>query len=169
MKRSINKKIVMNTISIVIVLAVVLVAVMSAFMQVLTKEILTEMLPSTIKTASQSIEGNMHMLADRIFMIGDNDIFTSRDSTEDDKRSILKKAQSGIEFLWLGLYNEDGSLYLGDENCPAAIADRTMFPMLQETQNLVVDDVTSSPEGLELTVGTPIMAGEDLLYYFVGS
>ena len=92
MKRSINKKIVMNTISIVIVLAVVLVAVMSAFMQVLTKEILTEMLPSTIKTASQSIEGNMHMLADRIFMIGDNDIFTSRDSTEDDKRSILKKA-----------------------------------------------------------------------------
>ena len=169
MKRSINKKIVMNTISIVIVLAVVLVAVMSAFMQVLTKEILTEMLPSTIKTASQSIEGNMHMLADRIFMIGDNDIFTSRDSTEDDKRSILKKAQSGIEFLWLGLYNEDGSLYLGDENCPAAIIDRTMFPMLQETQNLVVDDVSSSPEGLELTVGTPIMAGEDLLYYFVGS
>lgn len=169
MKRSINKKIVMNTISIVIVLAVILVAVMASFMQVLTKEILTEMLPSTIKTASQSIEGNMHMLADRIFMLGDNDILTAQDSTEDEKRSVLEKAQSGIEFLWLGLYNEDGSFYLGDESCPSSITDRTMFPMLEETQNLVVDDVVSTSEGLELTVGTPIMAGGDLLYYFAGS
>lgn len=65
-KRNINKKILLNTITIVVVLAVILVSVMAVSMKSLTDKILTDILPSMIKTASQSIEGNMHMLSDRI-------------------------------------------------------------------------------------------------------
>lgn len=169
MKKNISKKIIKNTITIVIVLAVILVFVMSISMKNLTDNIMEDILPSTIKTTSQSIEGNMHMLADRIYMIGDNEVITRRSSSLMDKEIVIDKAQTGIEFVWLGIYDTDGKLSVGKDNCPVSIEDRTMFPLLKETQNLVIDDVTSSDGELEFAVGLPILSGEDLLYYLVGS
>ena len=168
-KRNINKKILLNTITIVVVLAVILVSVMAVSMKSLTDKILTDILPSMIKTASQSIEGNMHMLSDRIFMIGDNDAFTNPQSSLEEKKAVLDKAQTGIEFMWLGLYDAGGQLYLGDENCPAAISGRKMFAQMGETQNLVIDDVASSSNGLELAIGMPVLSDGEILYYLVGS
>lgn len=168
-KNNIRKKILSNTIRVIVILAVILVLVMGLSMKALTENILTDVLTSTIKTASQSVEGNMHMLADRIFMIGDDDVFLQKDSTREEKKAALDKALSGIEFVWLGLYGKDGGLYLGDERCPDTIADREMFPLLEETQNLVVDDVVSTAEGLELAIGTPIAPDGELSYYLVGS
>ena len=86
MKKSINKKIVANTTAIVIVLAVILVIVMALSMKVLTRNIMTDVLPSTTKMASQSIEANIHMLADRIFMISDRVAIKNPDSTKKKKR-----------------------------------------------------------------------------------
>ena len=169
MKKSINKKIVVNTTAIVVVLAVILVIVMALSMKVLTREIMTDVLPSTTKMASQSIESSMHMLADRIFMISDRVAIQNPDSSRKEKEEALKEAQSGIEFLWLGLYKEDGSLYLGDNACPSSIADRELYSLLQETQNLAVDDVDSAGGELELAMGIPVMSGEELHYYLVGS
>lgn len=168
-KRNINKKILLNTITIVVVLAAILVSVMAVSMKSLTDKILTDILPSMIKTASQSIEGNMHMLSDRIFMIGDNDAFTNPQSSLEEKKAVLDKAQTGIEFMWLGLYDAGGQLYLGDENCPAAISGRKMFAQMGETQNLVIDDVASSSNGLELAIGMPVLSDGEILYYLVGS
>lgn len=168
-KRNINKKILFNTITIVVVLAVILVSVMAVSMKSLTDKILTDILPSMIKTASQSIEGNMHMLSDRIFMIGDNDAFTNPQSSLEEKKAVLDKAQTGIEFMWLGLYDAGGQLYLGDENCPAAISGRKMFAQMGETQNLVIDDVASSSNGLDLAIGMPVLSDGEILYYLVGS
>lgn len=169
MKKSINKKIVVNTTAIVVVLAVILVIVMALSMKALTRDIMTDVLPSTTKMASQSIEANIHMLADRIFMISDRVAVKNPDSTIEEKEEALIDAQSGIEFLWLGLYQEDGALYLGDENCPSSIADRELYSMLKETQNLSIDDVGDADGALELAVGIPVMSGEELLYYLVGS
>ncbi len=166
---NIKKKIVVNTLLIVMVVAVVLMLVMTASMKTLTNEVMQDVLPSMIKTASQNIEANMHMLADRIFMIGDNDVITQKDSSLKEKRDVLRKAQSGIEFVWLGLYDAKGKLYLGDQSCPKEIGNTAMFPLLGETQNLVIDDVTSSDGQLEFAVGIPIMSNEELLYYLVGN
>lgn len=166
---NIKKKIVVNTLLIVMVVASVLMLVMTASMKTLTNEVMQDVLPSMIKTASQNIEGNMHMLADRIFMIGDNEVITRKDSSLKEKREVLQKAQSGIEFVWLGLYDAQGKLYLGDEACPKGISDMAMFPLLGETQNLVIDDVTSSDGELEFAVGVPIMSNQKLLYYLVGN
>lgn len=169
MKKSINKKIVVNTTSIVVVLAVILVIVMALSMKALTRDIMTDVLPSTTKMASQSIEANIHMLADRIFMISDREAVKNPDSTAEEKKEALTDAQSGIEFLWLGLYLGDGTLYLGDGNCPSSIAERELYSMLKETQNLSIDDVGDADGELELAVGIPVMSGEELLYYLVGS
>lgn len=169
MRRNISKKIIINTLAIVLLLAAILVSVMSFYMKNLTDTIMQDVLPSTIKTTSQSIEGSIHMLADRIFMIGDNEFLTNINSSKKEKQAVLDMAQSGIEFVWLGLYDEEGKLLFGNEKCPSSIADRTMFPLLRETQNLVIDDVASTDGALELAVGTPILADKDLLYYLVGS
>lgn len=169
MKSSINKKIVANTVTIMVILAGILVLVMGMAMKELTERILNNVLPSTIKAASQSVEGNIHLLADRIFMIGEKEFIMRRDSTQDEKKEVLDRVQSEIEFLWLGLYDADGSLYLGEEGCPESIAGREMFPLLKETQNLVIDDVAPNGEDLELAVGLPVMEDGELLYYLVGS
>ena len=70
-KRSISGRILLNTLIMMICLAVVFVMLMMRSMKSLTDSVLTNVLPSMTKTASQNLEGNMHMLADRIFMIGD--------------------------------------------------------------------------------------------------
>ncbi|MCI8483100.1 MAG: HAMP domain-containing protein [Lachnospiraceae bacterium] len=169
-KRSISGKILLNTIIMMVCLAVVFIVLMTRSMKSLTNTVLTNALPSISKTAAQSLEGNMHMLADRIFMIGDNEIITVADSSAEEKQGVLEKAQSGIEFAWLGLYDLEGNLYLGQENCPQSLQERKLFQSMQETQNLVVDDIFCNGDTLELTVGMPITDAEGtLLYYLTGS
>ena len=58
-KRSISGKILTTTIVIVMLLSVVLVTLMSRSMMSLTDTILSDVLPSMTKTASQSVEGNL--------------------------------------------------------------------------------------------------------------
>ena len=169
-KRSISGKILTTTILIMILLSAVLASLMVRSMTSLTDTVLSNVLPSMIKTASQSIEGNIHVLADRIFMIGDNEILTNVESSKEQKLKILDKAQSGIEFVWLGLYDVKGELYVGHDVCPKNLKERSMFPLLEETQNLVVDDVNVRDGELELSVGIPISNTEgEFLYYLVGS
>ena len=169
-KRSISGKILFNTIIMMVFLAAVFIVLMTRSMKSLTDSVLSNALPSIVKTASQSVEGSMHMLADRIFMIGDNEVMISPGSTQEQKMQVLDKAQSGIEFVWLGLYDREGNLYLGEEACPESIQGRKMFALMEETQNLVVDDVFSEDDSLELAVGLTITDSEgEFLYYLVGS
>lgn len=169
-RRSISGKILITTIFIVMLLAVVLVSLMSRSMTSLTDTILSNVLPSMTKTASQSVEGNIHLLVDRIIMISDNEMITNDQSTEKQKFEVLENAASGIEFTWLGLYDTQGALSVGVNSCPQSLQERKFFSLLQETENVVVDDVDASSGQLELAVGKPVLDGEgEVLYYLVGS
>ncbi|EOS26826.1 hypothetical protein C806_00417 [Lachnospiraceae bacterium 3-1] len=169
-KRSISGRILLNTLIMMICLAVVFVMLMMRSMKSLTDSVLSNVLPSMTKTASQNLEGNMHMLVDRIFMIGDNEAILQADSSQGEKEAVLENIKSMIEFVWLGLYDAEGNLYLGDGDCPRTVQDRTLFPLLQETQNLVVDDIFEYEDALELTIGLPILnADGELNYYLVAS
>ena len=106
-KRSISGRILLNTDIMMVCLAVVFVVLMTRSMKSLTDSVLTNVLPSMTKTASKNLEGNMHMLADRIFMIGENEAIINADSPTEEKKAVLDNAQSGIEFTWLGLYDAD--------------------------------------------------------------
>lgn len=168
-KRSISGKILFTTIFIVMLLALVLVSLMSRSMTSLTETILSNVLPSMTKTASQSVEGNVHVLADRIIMIGDNGVITDAESSLEQKRATLDNVAAGIEFIWLGLYDAEGKLAVGADSCPQSLQERKIFSLMQETQNVVIDDVDFSSGQLELAVGKPITDGEgQLIYYLVG-
>lgn len=169
-KRSISGRILFNTDLMMICLAVVFVVLMARSMRSLTDSVLSDVLPSMTKTASQNLEGNLHMLSDRIFMIGENRVITNPDSSQEEKQAVLENAQAGIEFAWLGLYDAEGNLYQGDAKCPGTLKDRKLFPLLQETQNIVIDDIFENGDMLELAVGLPILNTDgELNYYLVGS
>lgn len=175
-KRSISGRILLNTLVMMACLAAAFVVLMTRSMKSLTDSVLSDVLPSMTKTASQNLEGSLHMLSDRIFMIGENeavtDVGTSAGigSSDEEKLEVLRNAQSGIEFAWLGLYSAEGDLYLGDGNCPQSLQERKLFPLLKETQNLVIDDIYENGDVLELAVGLPILNADGALsYYLVGA
>lgn len=168
-KRSISGKILITTIFIVMLLALVLVSLMSRSMTSLTGTILSNVLPSMTKTAAQSVEGNIHVLADRIIMISENGDIANAESPMEQKRAAIENATSGIEFIWLGLYDAEGKFIVGAETCPQSVQERKIFSLMQETQNVVIDDVDVSDGQPELAVGKPVTDKEgQLLYYLVG-
>lgn len=169
-KRSISGRILLNTDLMMICLAVIFVVLMASSMRSLTDSVLSDVLPPMTKTASQNLEGNLHMLSDRIFVIGENEAIVNPASSQEEKQAVLDNAQAGIEFSWLGLYDAEGKLYQGDAKCPETLTERKLFPLLQETQNMVIDDIYENGDVLELAVGLPILnADSQLIYYLVGS
>ncbi len=169
-KRSISGRILLNTDLMMICLAVIFVVLMASSMRSLTDSVLSDVLPSMTKTASQNLEGNLHMLSDRIFVRGENEAIVNPASSQEEKQAVLDNAQAGIEFSWLGLYDAEGKLYQGDAKCPETLTERKLFPLLQETQNMVIDDIYENGDVLELAVGLPILnADSQLIYYLVGS
>lgn len=168
-KRSISGRILFHTDLMMICLAVAFVVLMTRSMRSLTDSVLSDVLPSMTKTAAQNLESNLHMLSDRFFMIAENEAITNPDSPREQKQAVLENTQSGIEFAWLGLYDAEGTLYQGDERCPESLKERKLFPLLQETQNMVIDDVFENGDTLELAVGLPILNAEGgLSYYLAG-
>lgn len=168
-KRSISGKILITTIFIVMLLALVLVSLMSRSMTSLTGTILSNVLPSMTKTAAQSVEGNIHVLADRIIMISENGDIANAESPMEQKRAAIENATSGIEFIWLGLYDAEGKFIVGAETSPQSVQERKIFSLMQETQNVVIDDVDVSEGQPELAVGKPVTDKDgQLLYYLVG-
>jgi hypothetical protein len=108
-------------------------------------------------------------MADRIFMIADNATLSDDAATAEDKQAILDHAKSGIEFVWLALYNNDGSLYTGSAGSPTDISGGNLYNSMQETANLVIDDTEIDGEELQIIIGTPIAVDGQAGYYLVGS
>lgn len=167
--KGIRRKIILNTLIVTIIISVVTTIVLSVSAMSLTNLTLMETLMPFAKTASKSIESSLHIMADRIFMIGENNELTSEEATLEEKHQVLDKATSGIEFVWLALYTQDGRLYTGNGNSPSDISGGELFKRMQETQNLVIGDTSVGENGLEVYVGMPISTEKNNTYYLVGS
>jgi signal transduction histidine kinase/CheY-like chemotaxis protein len=154
----------------VALLASALVVVMIGFMNYLTDAVLLETMRPLAKTTAMSIEGNLHALADRLFLIGDNEVFVDPDAGREQKQRVLDLAASGIEFVWLGLYTADGVLETGDQRSPPDIQDSAHYAMMRKTRNIVIDDVHAGSSGaVEIVIGTPVFSGTNIACYVVGS
>jgi signal transduction histidine kinase len=159
-------KILFTTILALIVLAVVLVLVMTYCIDSLADTILLQTLRPMAKIAALSVQANLHMLADRIFLIRDSVLLAG--PAGEHIQPVLEQAESGIEFVWLGFYTARGSLQTGSENCPPSIAGWDFFSMMEQTKNLVIADTLIGPGEIEIVVGTPAVFGEGV-FYLVGS
>jgi signal transduction histidine kinase len=151
-----------------VALVVVLVLAMTYFINTLTNTILLQTLQPMAKAAALSVQANLHLLADRIFLIRDSLFFTGPQAAGRDIQAVLDRAQSGIEFVWIGFYTARGRLRGGSENCPPEITGWPFFSMMEETGNLVIEDTLTGSAGLEIVIGTPV-AFEEGIFYLVGS
>ncbi|MDR2143104.1 MAG: response regulator [Treponema sp.] len=158
--KSIAGPITVSAVLAVLVFSVVLVALMSLFMNVLTDQILYRILQITAKTAARDVEGNLHTLADRFFLLRDN-ILSDPGADIGQKQAELDTITSGIEFVWLGLYRPSGELFAGSKDSPQSISGHSIIPMMAETQNLVIEDTSAGSRGLEIVMGIPMINKAD--------
>ena len=152
--KSIAARIIFITVIAVFLLNTGIAGIMVYFMNSLTNNILLNILPTMSKTAAQGIEGNLHTLVDRLFMIKGNK--TNPEANKGSLREELEYVSSGMEFIWLGLYSTDGSLLEGTKSCPREIQDNDIFSKIKETNNLVIQDTELGVHGLEIIMGLPM-------------
>ncbi|MDR1965207.1 MAG: response regulator [Synergistaceae bacterium] len=177
--QSITLRVLSVTLLSVVTLAAGIVTIMTHFMNYLTNAILLDIMQPVATTAASSVEGNVHMMADRFLMIRENSILNSRYTQSKSKQEAMDRVMSGIEFVWLGLYEADGRFLTGSDDCPRSIAGTNLHNMMESTDNLVIEDTSAGSNGLEIVMGTPVYgtrptadgSGSEtyVAYYLVGS
>ncbi len=167
---SIRKKIVANTVAIVLILAATVVGILFVTTRYMTESIMLNVLKPLVRTASQTVEGNLHLLADRLYLISDNHELTNPQTPRDEKKALLERMVSGIEFLSLTLYDSDGYREMGEGDAPADISGESIYKKMKETGYLVIDDTHTLANGdLQITIGTPVLDSEgNTISYLVG-
>ena len=166
--RNIKTKIMTTAIAGVLCVAVFTTGVMMHNINTLTNTLAEGLLRPLTKISSQTVEGNLHLLADRILFLCDRETLKDENATLEQKQEILTTTTSGIEFVWLSLYTPDGKFYCGTENSPKEISS-ALFEGMKQTENLMVNDVEYTDNQLQIVVGAPIQGEEGVLYYVVGS
>lgn len=165
----IRRKIILNTTVVTLILALVTSAVLFIASGSLVGGTLTETLGPFVQIASRTVESNLHLMADRILLLSENEQMTSPGTTKAQMQEKLDTMASGIEFVWLSLYTPDGQLYIGYGDGPADISGGRLHSLLAETENLVVDDTAVTGDELEIAVGAPVYIDQEVAYYLVGS
>jgi signal transduction histidine kinase/DNA-binding response OmpR family regulator len=150
---------------VVIILTVGLGFIMFHIMNVITDTTLSRAMQTTAKAAAETVEEKLHTMGDRFFMIRDSAVFTRLNGEQ--RQRLLNHITSGIEFVWLGIYREDGTFQEGSEISPSSIANRSIYKKIMETGNLVIDDTVVGFRGLEINMGIPV-AVKDKTWFLVG-
>ena len=166
---SLRAKIVLGTVLAISLLAAALTGNMLNVMFYLTDSTLRETMKPMAKSAALAVQGNLHLLADRIFLIRDYGIFIDPAAGIADKQTVLSRSGSGIEFVWLGLYSIEGRLETGASRSPLRL-DPDFLEEMRETKNLVISDIKPGYDiDPEIVVGTPVLSGEKIVSYIAGS
>ena len=167
--RGIRKKIIINTLSIVLILTVVTSVVLIITANSLVDAALKQTLAPFARTAAKSVESNLHLMADRFDLVAQHSVFNGPSLSTQAVKGILEQIYSGIEFTWLGVYKPDGSLFTGIGDAPGSIANMKMYQLMKETNNIVISDTVKTNDGFEVSVGKPILNDEGIYLILAGS
>ncbi|MDR1508383.1 MAG: response regulator [Synergistaceae bacterium] len=178
-KKSVTLRILIITLASAFTLAAVLVAVMTYFMNSLTNAILLDILQPVAKNAAEGVEGNIHIMADRFMTMRNDQDLSSIYTRPFAKQLVLDNMMSGVEFVWLGIYETDGRLVTGSENCPGGIDGTNLYSLMKETKNLAVDETAIGGKEPEIAMGIPVYDAyrsdtsdsdeSSIVYYLAGS
>ena len=176
-KRSLNGRILRNTLLNIFVLVLVCCGIMWAAMQSLANNILLDSLQPMARQSAKTVEANIHMLADRMMnlaadprMVGEADGGTGAEAEEVLRASrdqVLTEAAKIYELYTIGLYDPEGHLVQGINTAPETL-DNEFFSLLQETNNLTTDASTKFQDGLGITMGMPVKEDGETVLYVVG-
>ena len=172
MRRSLNGRILRNTILNILVLVVVCCVIMAAAMQSLANSILLDSLQPMARQSAKTVEANIHMLADRMMTIAGDPRMNPPSGDEsaalrESREEALTEAAEIYELYSIALYGLDGRLVQGTSGAPDRLEDG-FFSLLRETDNLTTDGATRSQGRLGITMGMPVKADGETILYVVG-
>ncbi|MCI8466312.1 MAG: HAMP domain-containing protein [Lachnospiraceae bacterium] len=178
-KRSLNGRILKNTILNILVLVIVCCVIMVFSMHSLAGSVLLDSLQPMAKQSAKTVEANIHMLADRMMTIaGDSRMNTAAEPSDGEKWSeeeavrknqeaVLTEAAEIYELHTIALYDLDGQLMQGIGDAPKSLENR-FFSLLKETDNLTIHSSTIFQDNLGITMGMPVKKDGETSQYVVG-
>ncbi|MDR1532444.1 MAG: response regulator [Clostridiales bacterium] len=167
-EQSITYKILFNLFIVAVLLAAGIVTVMAFFMNSLTDMIALNMLQPMAKTASATVEGHLHTLVDRFFLMRENKVIADINAPAEQKQAELDYFRSGIETVWAALYDTEGKLITGSQNSPPAISGSSLYNLARDTLNPVIES-TPSDSWPEIVIGGPVLSGNSAIAYLAMS
>lgn len=177
MKRSLNGRILRNTMLNIFALVLVCCGIMWAAMQSLANNILLDSLQPMARQSAKTVEANIHMLADRMMNIAGDPRMTGKvdsgtgagaeEALRVSREQILTEAAKIYELYTIGLYDLEGHLVQGINTAPETL-DNEFFSLLLETNNLTTDASTKFQDGLGITMGMPVKENGETVLYMVG-
>ena len=150
-KRSLNRRILKNTMLNILILVIICCVIMALSLQSLANNILLDSLKPMARQSAKTVEANVHMLADRMMTIAAdsriNAVPVSNEIEEfppnpaalsESRRGLLEEAAEIYEFYTIGLYDLNGRLLQGTGSAPEEL-DSGFFTLLKETDNLTIN------------------------------
>ncbi len=169
-KRSIKQIIVFYVTSISVVLGVVLTLLMIITGLFSTVSVLRDSLQVIARTAAQNFSSNLHMLADRMDSIAQEDIIADQIVSDNEKQQHLDNKKSRIEFVWIAVYDMSGLKMYGDDTAPTSIDNTEYFQYLVSTDNITIGKPNYNNDIWQISVSIPIKNTEgNTCAYLVGS
>ncbi len=178
-KRSLNGKILKNTILNILVLVIVCCVIMAAAMQSLANNILLDSMQPMARQSAKTVEANIHMLADRMMSIAADSRMGESAAADPEtgavnagllrtnRNLVLTEAAEVYELHTIALYDLNGRLIQGISGAPESL-NSSFFALLQETDNLTTDASTRFQDQLGITMGMPVKIDGETALYVVG-
>ena len=177
-RRSLNGRILGNTLLNIFVLVLVCCGIMWAAMQSLANNILLDSLQPMARQSAKTVEANIRMLADRMMtlagdprMTGDGGTGAEAEETlRADREGMLSEAAKIYELYTIGLYDSEGNLVQGIDTAPERLDKEfdDFFSLLRETDNMTTNSSTKFRDGLGITMGMPVKENGETVLYLVG-
>ena len=168
-KRSLNKRILRNTLLNILVLVVVCCGIMALALQSLANNILLDSLQPMARQSAKTVEANIHMLADRMMTLASDTRLaaSASQSAEESRAAALTEAAEIYEFYTIALYDLDGRLIQGIDGAPESL-DSAFLSLLRETDNLTTDSSTLYQGKLGITMAMPVKEEGETALYLMG-
>lgn len=181
-KRSLDRRILRNTMLNILVLVVVCCVIMALSLQSLANNILLDSLQPMARQSAKTVEANIHMLADRMMTIASDprmDTVATTESNEtgtalpdatataENRRAALEEAAEIYEFYTIALYDLEGRLLQGIDGAPQSL-ESSFLALLKETDNLTTDSSTIYQGRLGITMGMPVKEDGETVFYVMG-
>lgn len=164
-KKSIKGKIMFCTSIAILALVIVCSSIMTASMKSLTRTILLDTLSPMARQASKTVEGNLHLLADRMMSMAADQRLAD---PAGDWTTVMQDARNQYELYSIGLYNLEGQLTAEDGGAASSVSSSELFSLLRQTDNLVIGDPEVTGGQLSIPVGTPVKRGGETDAYLIG-
>ena len=168
-QKTIKQKIVSNVMTMSVLLGILLTASMVISNMISIRHILLDNMQMIAKIASQDISANLHLLTDRIANLSLEEVLTDENASMEEKQNVLAERESRIEFVWLGVYDQNGVKLFGDDIAPQSAADRRQYQAMMQTDNIAIGIPVYENGIWQMEVGGPLKKDGEICAYLIGS